>query len=99
MPGTLIPIGKLKERLVKLLRKKYESPNRLSSQNKRIVLKINQKIQLVEATCRRRQMDMAKIKSIINNWELMSCVNECKENTIIEPIDIEAAVEDSLGEY
>jgi hypothetical protein len=98
MPGSLIPIGKLKERLIKLLRKKYESPNQLSSQNKRRVLKINQKIQLMKATCERKLMDMAEINNIMNNWKLMSCGNECKENTIAEPIDLEEAMEDSLGE-
>jgi hypothetical protein len=97
MLGSLIPIGKLKERLVKLLRKKYESPNRLSSQNKRIVLKINQKIQLMKTTCENRLMDMAKINSIMNSWKLMSYRNEYKENTIAKPIDIEEAMEDSLG--
>ena len=44
-------------------------------------------------------MDMAKINNIMNSWKLMNCENECKENTIEEPIDIEEAMEGSLGEY
>jgi hypothetical protein len=54
MPGTLISIEELKKKLIKLLRRKYEESNRLGIQSKRAMLKINYKIQLVKATCRRR---------------------------------------------
>jgi hypothetical protein len=99
MPGKLIPIEELKKKLIKLLKRKYEEPNRVGIQSKRPMWKINNKIQLLKATCRRRYADMAEIESIIKNWELMCYNCECQENIVAEPIGIDEAIEDSLGKY
>jgi hypothetical protein len=99
MLGNLIPIEELKRRLIKLLRKKYKEPNRLGIQSNRTMWKINNKIQLVKAAYRRRLVDMAEINSIIKNWELISYNNTSQENEVAEPIGIDEAVEEVLGEY
>jgi hypothetical protein len=62
-------------------------------------LGVNNKIQLVKAACRRRLADMVEIESIIKNWELMCYNCEYQENTIAEPIGIDEAVEEVMGEY
>jgi hypothetical protein len=42
---------------------------------------------------------MAEINSIIKNWELISYNNTSQENEVAEPIGIDEAVEEVLGEY
>jgi hypothetical protein len=99
MPRSLIPIGKLKERLMKLLRKKYESPNRPGEQRRRNILKISNKIRLVKETCKRRNMNMVEINYIINSWDLISTSGPSEETEVAEPIGLEEAIADTLGEY
>jgi hypothetical protein len=99
MLGSLIPVVELKKKLIQLLRKKYEVPNQLGIQDRRAVLKINNKIRLVKAICQRREMNMVEIECIITSWKLLSSNCEDKENNVVEPISINEAMGDLLGEY
>jgi hypothetical protein len=42
---------------------------------------------------------MAEIESIINTWKLMNNGGAHQENLVVEPMEVEEAVEDFLGEY
>jgi hypothetical protein len=46
--------------------------------------------------CKRRSIDMAKIKTIISTWKLMERSNAAQEIIVAEPMEIEHVV---LGEY
>jgi hypothetical protein len=42
---------------------------------------------------------MVEIECIISNWKLLSGNCEDKDTIVVEPISINEAVEDLLGEY
>ena len=71
----------------------------LSIQGKRAKLKIDHKIQLLKTVCRKRQMDMQEINNIIYTWEVISSTKANKENREVEPIGVDEAIDDFLGEY
>jgi hypothetical protein len=102
MLGSLISNEQLKKKLIKLLRRQYEEPNWQNIQEGGSRAKLNQinyKIQLIKTMCKRKLIDMAEIESIINTWELMSNGGAHHENVVVEPMEVEDALEDFLGEY
>jgi hypothetical protein len=102
MPESLISNEELKRKLVKLLRRKYEESNWQRRNRRRTQVKLNRinyKIQLIKTMCQRRLIDMAKIKSVISTWKLMSNSDTYQKHTVVEPMAIEEVVEDVLEKH